>query len=284
MTSNIDDLEEGLAVEEDLEVEESLNYAQNLEKFKQKMALVPKEYHEVLGWLYVYRQIQDQRMRLINRATQFKQGKRVFWAHVLPPEMALPMMAQIRAAAENIVQAEEVAAERITRLLIHTSWYQDVAVPAARGIGISKNAGAVTAARFLDAYASPSRFKSFGAFVRYSRLAPENGRAPKYARGRKIHFSPKAWQALYNLSECWNRLPDCEWRVLWDAWKAIYAKQHPDYPKGRIHNMARRKILRAFLRDLWDLWNIWEQDRSVSVAEPVGCMSPLANAALPLGG
>lgn len=243
---------------DEIREQEDLKFEELLSRFKAKMALIPEEYYPALGWLYAYRQIQDQRMRLANRANQLKRGKRVFWGSVLYGPLAETIYNTIIDAAEGIEEQEARAARELHKALRKTSWYLEVAVPAAKGVGMSENAGTLTAAKILDAYASPSRFNTFGQFIRYSRLAPENGRAPRRERGQRIHYNPKAWQALFDLSESWNKVPGCYWRQRWDEWKGYYRERYPDYPAGRIHNMARRKVLREFLHDLWDLWNFWE--------------------------
>ena len=243
-----------------------IDFAELLERFKAKFALIPVEYHVALGWLYVYRQIQDQRKRLQNRATQLsgEGDRRVFWANLLSEEMTAPMSLVISASAGAIKKSEAAAAAQVSRLMGESSWYTEVASPAARGVGMSTPAGALSAAKILDAYGSVRRFGTFGQIIRYSRLAPEDGKAPRRASGKRIKYNPRAWQALFDLSEVWNRLPTCHWRLRWDAWKEYYRAAHPDekaYPKGRIHNMARRKVLREFLHELWDLWHAWEDAR-----------------------
>lgn len=240
-----------------------LDFEANLARFRAKLALIPPEYHEALGWLYVYRQIQDQRKRLFNRSIQMQEGKRTFWGSVLPVTVLGPMAALIRASADKIEDSEALAARRIDALLRDTSWYREVAVPAAKGVGM----GTLTAAKILWAYGSASRFATFGRIVRYSRLAPENGEAPKRRHGAKIRYNPAAWQALFDLSESWNRKPDCVWRQRWDLWKAYYADKYSAYPKGRIHHMGRRKVLREFLRDLYEFWGEWERQRGWPGAE-----------------
>jgi len=233
-----------------------------LQRFREKMNSIPREYHAAMGWLYVYRHVQEQRKRLGNRAIQmFGEGKRVFWATVLPPEVAAPIAATLVEAVGNLEKAEQIAARNIHKLLKDSSWYTQVAVPAAKGFGMSENAGTLSAAKIMWAYGSASRFATFGKIVRYSRLAPEDGKGPKRERGARIRYNPQAWQALFDLSETWNRMPDCYWRLRWDGWKAYYAEKYPEYPKGRIHNMARRKVLREFLKDLYELWLVWEEER-----------------------
>jgi hypothetical protein len=168
-------------------------------------------------------------------------------------------MADLLASSiEPIMKAEEMAGRQVAKQMLPSSWHQQVAMQAAGGVGISREGGAITSAKLMWAYGSASRFRTFGCMVRYSRLAPENGMAPKPERGKVLRYNPSAWQALYDLSESWLRMPDCQWRQMWDNWKAVYGQEHPDYPKGRIHNMARRRVLREFLRDLYDLWLLWE--------------------------
>lgn len=234
-------------------------YKDLLARFQAKIAAIPAECREAMGWLYVYRQLQEQRKRLGNRALQMLgNGRRVFWANALAAEVAQSMGERLAAAAEKVHEQEREAEKQLRRLLMPTDWYRSVAVPAARGEGISKNNGALSAAKLLWAFGSASRFSSFGRIVRYAGLAPENGRAPRPRRGVRINFSPAAWQALFDLSECWLRMPNGYWRNRWDALKAVAAEQHPDWPANKVHAWGRRRVLREFLRDLWETWQEWE--------------------------
>lgn len=258
-----------MAITEDevLDSQEPLKFEDLLARFKAKMDLIPEEYHEALGWLYVYRQIQDQRKRLANRATQMTgDGKRVFWASVLPLDMRINMVAEIKGAIKKIEENEEKAARELHKALRKTSWYLEVAIPAAKGVGMTPNAGTLSAAKILDAFASMSRFGTIGQLMRYARLAPEEGQAPKRKPGQRIRYNPKAWQALFDLTEVWVKMPDCHWRTRWDYWKLYYREKYPDpktHPPMRIHYMARRKVMREFLHDLWDLWRAWEERNGI---------------------
>ncbi len=174
------------------------------------------------------------------------------------------MEALFLGVAEKVKDGEDKARLQLERALMPTSWYQEVAVPAARGFGISKSSGAVSAAKLLWAFGSASRFPAFEKIVQYAGLAPApDGKAPKRRRGQRVHYNPAAWQALYDLSECWLRMPNCYWRHRWDALKAVAAVKHPDWPAGKIHAWGRRRMLREFLHDLWAVWLDWEARRWV---------------------
>jgi hypothetical protein len=247
----------------------ALKFEENFSRFLAKMDLIPEEYHAALGWLYAYQQIQDQRKRLANRALQMTGGKKVFWGNVLPDELRAPINKTMADAADGIDDFETLAGRNLHKALRHTTWYQEVAIPAARGFGMSETGGTLSGAKLLYTFVSPSRFTTFGQFIRYARLAPENGKAPHRTRGKQIHYNPQAWQALYDLSEVWCKTsPDkCIWRAMWDEWKGYYREKYPDektHPKLRIHNMARRKVLREFLRGLWELWGAWEVKYNVN--------------------
>lgn len=245
-----------------------LSYEELFARFMAKMNQIAPEYREPLGWLYVYRQAQDQRKRLQNRARQLdRSADKVFWAAVLPKVAVDEMDLAITASVERLMETEEDAAKRIDKLMRKSSWYKEVAVAAARGVGMSPKAGMMTAVKLLDAFVAMTRFNTIGQLMRYARLAPENGKAPKKASGERIKYNPKAFQALFDLTDQWNRVPECYWRQRWDYWKAYYREQHPDlkeYPDGRIHNMGRRKVMREFLHALWDLWRSWEAKQASS--------------------
>lgn len=253
----IDTIEE--REDEDLEEDESpLDFEALLARFLAKIEGIPPECREAMGHLYVYRNLQDQRKRLANRANQMSEGKRVFWCRVIGGTGLADMKAALSGAAEKLQQSEAAAALSLHQAMRKTSWYRHVAISACQGIGMSKDAGTLSAAKLLWAFGNASRFATFGRIVRYARLAPENGKAPGRAKGQRIHYNPAAWQALFDLSETWNRMPDCHWRLMWDAYKIKAAEMHPDWPKWKVHAWGRRKMLREFLRDLYEVWLAWE--------------------------
>lgn len=249
-------------------------------RFLAKYEKIPVEYHEALGWLYVYQKQQDNRKRVANRALQLTEGKRVFWVELVGSELARVMAEGMKVVHTKtgdvdvttfMEKQEDYAAARIHACLAKTTWYRDVAVIAAHGFGMSDRSGTLTAAKILDAFGSPSRFATFGSVIRYARLAPENGKAPRPTRGAVVHYSPKAWQALYDLSESWLKMASCDWRQKWDAWKEVYRAKYPDektHPKMRIHQMGRRKVIREFLHELWDLWREWEANHAPVAVPP----------------
>ncbi len=243
--------------EEEAEAE-PLKFEELLARFKAKMATIPAEYHEAMGLLYLRRFAQEERKRVANRQNQLKLGKRVFWGHVLPPETIAKISPWLDGSIEALQDLEKKSEAALREQVLGKSWYHEVAVVAARGFGISDTAGVVSAAKILWAYGKASRFPTFGCIVRYSRLAPENGKAPGKAKGHRIHYNPAAWQALFDLSEIWLRNPGCCWRIVWDDYKALAVEKHPDWPKWKIHAWGRRKTLREFLRELYDVWLAWE--------------------------
>jgi hypothetical protein len=262
------------------ETENTVDFEENRRRFREKMARIPEECHLAMGALYTQRKIQQERMRQNNRANQLVEGKRVFWADVLPRDMLVPMVGMFKGTIDPLAKQEEEAALLLHRGYVwirdendptapkkrlvlgkgmrETAWYKEVAIPSAHGVGMSEDNGTLSAAKILWAFGSASRFPSFGCIVRYARLAPEDGKAPGRAKGKRIHYNPSAWQALYDLSEALAKMPDCHWRMMWDAFKAQASQNHPDWPKWKIHAWGRRKMLREFLRELYDTWLAWE--------------------------
>src|SRR5690606_15281729 len=123
------------------------------------------------------------------------------------------------------------------------------------GVGL----GPMLAGEFLWTIGSAKRFATFGKIVKYAGLDVRSGKAPKRQKGQRVTWNPQLRTALYKITEVWNRMPDCVWRARWDGWKVRYAENRPEIleekgGKGHIHNMARRKIQREFLRNLWTLW------------------------------
>jgi hypothetical protein len=241
--------------------DESPNYEELFERFRQKMAMIPRECWPAMGWLYAHRHLQEQRLRLENRARQLMASdKQVFWARVLPAEVADPIGVVVAGAISSIEKYEEKVKEGLTNAMRNTSWFLTVAVPAAQNSGITRSTGELSAAKILWAIGSARRFATFGKIVKYCGLAPEDGHCAKRRRGHKCGYNPQAFQSLFDLSECWLRNVNSPWRIMWDGYKAACQQKHPDWPKLKVHRWGQRKTMREFLRRLYELWTQWEED------------------------
>jgi hypothetical protein len=266
---------------EELEVEEQTgrkkkkgkSFEELVAAFRAKVNMIPEECRPAIPWWFLHRQVQRRRIAIDNQIRQFEAGNRVFWSEGLPEEIARGKLASglcvadiihnefllSRAKVDILKELERTLAAEVEKRIGPTVWFKTVAVPAAEGVGI----GPLLACDFLWAIASAKRFTSFGKLVKYAGLDVQNGKAPKRQRGKRITWNPFLRTVLFKLTEVWNRMPECVWRTRWDAWKEWYQEHRPQIVgtkgwKGHIHNMARRKIQREFLRNLYHLWLEYE--------------------------
>lgn len=240
-----------------------------VERFRAKMSLVPKECHEAIMLWKMAREVQQARLAAENKLRQvIAVGQKVFFTGDDVPDGIKLVMSkgrdskhfdELRKKEESLMRSCETAFKK-------TRWYNEVALAAAEGIGL----GPALAGDLLWTIGGASRFATFGKIVRYAGLDVRGGKSPKRAKGERITWSPVLRTALYKLTEVWNKMPDSIWRARWDGWKAWYAENRPEVleeksskgvlcGQGHIHNMARRKIQREFLRNLWTLWMEYEK-------------------------
>ncbi len=237
-------------------------------RFMEKVKGIPEECRPAMyAWLCA-RTAQELRIAFENRRRQLDDTKDVFW-NELPEEFQRAMA--VFAEPELLKQLrnlEDRHARNAEKLFSQTRWYNAVILPAAEGVGM----GPLLAGEFLWHIGTIGRFPSFGKLVAYAGLhVMPDGTAPSRRRGHKVTWNPKLRTTLFKLTEVWNKMPDCVWRARWDAWKEHYARTRPELleerskdgtpcGRGHIHNMARRKIQRQFLRNLYDLWREYEAE------------------------
>lgn len=234
--------------------------------FRQKANAIPKECLEpVMLWLQ-YKDIQRARIAAGNRLVQSwgDPEKKVAWGDGIPETLHAAM--RLRGEFVRRLQLEERRVYgRLDAAMRATRWFAEVASPAAEGVGM----GGGTACALLWAVGSAVRFPNFQKIARYAGLDVQNGAAPRRAKGQRQTWNPALRLALFALCDSWNKAPGCVWRGRWDAWKAAYREEHPEvirdggrakYTPGHIHAMARRRVQRQFLKNLWNLWREYEGD------------------------
>lgn len=283
--------EEELLTEEEEEREspERRSFRYLKEAFERRVSLIPAECHEAIFWWYRASRIQKHRIAMENILRQLTDvAGKVFWSGNIPEPIRAALASEIPfldAAEETIRKKgkvripslrrlEETAVKNCEQAFEGTHWYREVAVPAAEGEGM----GPMVAGALLWIIGSPRRFGSFGKLIRYAGLDVVDGKAPRRRKGEKGHDNPKLRKTLYMLSQAWRlpkACPEGIWRARWDAWKAWYAENRPHIlnevskkgvpcGRGHIHNMARRKVQRQFLKNLWVLWREYEKERGAS--------------------
>lgn len=248
-----------------------------VERFRQKVALIPQDCHEAIMLWHLARRTQESRIRVSNQLGQVvKVGQKVFWGGAELPDRIKRLMldaeneVMIDAAGkkekikfiEALQRREDAFVRACEKAFKQSRWYTEVALPAAEGVGL----GPMLAGSLLWTIGDAKRFPSFGRIVRYAGLdvTPE-GQAPKRRKGGRVTWNPELRTTLFKLTEGWNKMPESTWRAMWDGWKAVLAEQRPEIleektkdgkscGKGHIHNMTRRKVQREFLRNLYTLW------------------------------
>lgn len=247
---------------EALEKQQALRYEELVERFRQRVAGIPEECHDAIMFWQFAKETQRTRIAAENKLRQVVgMGKKVFYADGELPERLSTVLVKGDARYFDHLRKQEAAfARQADRAFKETRWFTEVAVPAAEGVGM----GPMMAGEFLWHIGSAKRFATFGKIVAYAGLHVVNGKAPKRAKGQKVTWNPNVRTALYKISENWNRQPNSAWRARWDGWKIWYEENRPEIlekkgGRGHIHNMARRKVQREFLRNLWTLWVEYEE-------------------------
>ncbi len=253
---------------------EAPKYEVLVERFRQKVASIPEECHEAIMLWKLTREVQKHRIAAENSVRQTVDiGNKVFWAGEDMPDLLRTYMQKAHASqkegsAKYFFHDLHYREGQLTRLcekaFKQTTWFHEVVYAAAEGVGM----GPMMAGSFLWTIGDAKRFETFGKIVKYAGLhvTPE-GKAPKRKKGGKVDWSPDLRTALFKVTEVWNRMPNCTWRAMWDAHKVLYREKFPEkekykvngeektrYNDGHIHNMARRKVQREFLRNLYHLW------------------------------
>lgn len=253
----------------------ALSYEELVERFRAKVSSIPEECHEAIMLWKMAQEVQKTRIAAENSLRQVVSvGKKVFWGDELPENIRAIMVKGDEKHFEALRKQEDAFVRASEKAFKSTRWYNEVALPAAEGFGL----GPMLAGEFLWHVGSASRFPTFGRIVRYAGLdvTPE-GKAPKRRKGARVTWSPPLRTALYKLTEVWNRNPESIWRARWDGYKAWYREKYPEkevyeeggkektrYNDGHIHNMARRKVQREFVRSLYHLWIAYEKENSHS--------------------
>jgi len=237
-----------------------LPFEKLVEAFRRKVNSIPEECRNAVFYWLLFDRTQRSRIAFQNRLTQTQEAaKRTFWSEGIPPEIqeALVPVEEGSTFMAKLKSEEQKHLRKCKKEFEKTIWYNEVAVAAAEGDSM----GPAIAGALLWRIGSVRRFPSFGKFVRYAGLdVTPDGKAPRKSKGNKVTYNPQLRATLFRLSEVWLRSKGV-WRGRWDAWKAHY-RARPDLAEenpGHIHNMARRKILREFLRNLYARWSEYEE-------------------------
>jgi hypothetical protein len=254
--------------EEEEEEYQAPQFNELVERFRRKVSAIPDECYEAIHFWLLAKGFQESRIITENKIRQVtKITSKVFWDGEIPDNIRATQAENPERLKEQ-KKNENECTRKAEKQFKTTRWYNEVAIPAAEGVGL----GPMLAGSFLWTIGSAARFPTFGRIVRYAGLdVRPTGLAPKRAKRERITWNPELRTTLYKLTEQWNKMPKCVWRIRWDTQKAFYVESRPEIllevtkagkpcGKGHIHNMARRKIQRHFLRNLYTLWLEYESD------------------------
>lgn len=119
------------------------------------------------------------------------------------------------------------------------------------------------AAQLLAQVDDISKFDTVSRLWRFAGQAVFDGKAEKNQRGEKSHFNRKLKGICFNIADQFIKQQTPGYVDLYYAEKARQRELHPVpvenngkklYTDAHIHNRAWRKMVKAFLRDLWVEW------------------------------
>jgi len=80
-----------------------------------------------------------------------------------------------------------------------------------------------------------------------------DGHAPRLERGKRRTWDGRLRTACWLIARSFL-LSDSPYRARYDEAKEKFARAHPDWTKGHIHNAAMGKMIKWFLSDFWVSW------------------------------
>tara|TARA_Y100000310_G_scaffold72876_1_gene69036 strand:- start:8219 stop:9223 length:1005 start_codon:yes stop_codon:yes gene_type:complete len=163
---------------------------------------------------------------------------------------------EVRVIVDNLKEStkrlDATVKEEMQKYPIFVEWLQDIK-------GISH----ITAAGLIAVIKDVHKFDTVSKLWKYLGLDVQDGHMPKLKKGQTAGFHTKGRALLIGIigdSFIKQRTP--EYRPIYDATKARLLAEHektgnrlnPKYPLGHASNMARRKMVKMFVKDLWVKW------------------------------
>ena len=112
-------------------------------------------------------------------------------------------------------------------------------------------------------------FSTISALWRYCGMDVRNGEAPRRQKGRKIDWNPRLRTLCWKISDSLIKVQG-PYRERYLTAKDAYQREHPEpepsgrkskagkeimrYTKQHIHLLAKRKVVKPFLAELWLKW------------------------------
>lgn len=112
--------------------------------------------------------------------------------------------------------------------------------------------GPILAANLI-ALLYPQRFRSVSALWHYAGYHVEKGSAPRLKKRKRVTWNPKLRVLGYKIGKSFV-MRGGGYRSRYEEYKEEYRQKHPDFSRGHIDAMARRKTVKLFFRHLWQVW------------------------------
>ncbi len=139
--------------------------------------------------------------------------------------------------------------------------------------------GPLISARVIAAVGDIRRFKTDAKLKAFmgAHVLP-NGSFPRHRKGEVANWHPDARQALYLLTDQFNKRPASHWGKVLLSYKAKLREKHPEpivgeggkkkYTDGHIHKMALWRTATKFVEMLWREWWALEGRKTEKPTEP----------------
>ena len=97
------------------------------------------------------------------------------------------------------------------------------------------------------------RFATISKLWAYSGMHVVDGKAPTRKKGESINWNSTLKSHLWKTGECFVKCKS-RYRDLYDKYREIEDKNHPELSKLHRYNRAKRKVVKVFLSHLWVRW------------------------------
>jgi hypothetical protein len=109
-------------------------------------------------------------------------------------------------------------------------------------------------ARLMGITGPLSNFATVSKLWHYLGLHVVDGAAPRLVRGQKLTHSPQGRMVCHQLAEAIVKVGRGPYRAAYDAKKAYYEAERPDWTQAHRHEAAMRYAVKELLKDMWIEW------------------------------
>jgi hypothetical protein len=137
-----------------------------------------------------------------------------------------------------------------------------------------KGVGPCIAGGVIAYMETPERFNTVSSLWAYSGFHTVDGHAPRRTKGEKSNWNPHLKRIVWLAGESFVKVTKSPYRALYDKSKEFYRKKFPEpidsgrksregkaimnYTDGHIHAMAKRRVVKIFLANVWSHWREME--------------------------